>query len=89
MVQWRGLPLKDTSWEDLEDLLCSYPNLHLEDKVFVNTGKNDTNSEQMVPESTEKEGQLNLNKGLPWKSTDNEDKNEQRDDTHHIRGEIQ
>lgn len=81
--------MKYTSWEDLEDLLRSYPNLHLEDKVFVNTGKNDTNSEQMVPESTEKEGQLNLNKGLPWKSTDNEDKNEQRDDTHHIRGEIQ
>jgi hypothetical protein len=35
LVQWDGLLPEDTSWENLKDLRTTFPNLHLEDKVFV------------------------------------------------------
>lgn len=46
LIQWAGLYLEDASWELKEDLLSVYlellnacPELHLEDKVFVDGEK--------------------------------------------------
>lgn len=33
LLQWSGLPLEDTSWEDLASFQQLYPDFHLEDKV--------------------------------------------------------
>jgi len=35
LVQWQGLYLEDTTWENLDTLLKDYPTLHLEDNVFT------------------------------------------------------
>ncbi|KAK2407034.1 hypothetical protein QL285_042695 [Trifolium repens] len=35
LVQWAGLLPEDTSWENLQELRDTFPNLNLEDKVFV------------------------------------------------------
>jgi hypothetical protein len=39
LVQWNGMLPEDTSWEDLTDLRATFPNLNLEDKVFVDGGR--------------------------------------------------
>lgn len=35
LVQWKGLPIEETIWEDFMELTNSYPNLQLEDKVIL------------------------------------------------------
>lgn len=40
LIQWRGLPAMESTWEDADSLLSDYPNL--EDKVEVEEGGNDT-----------------------------------------------
>ena len=35
LVQWSGLAPEDSTWENLAQLLQDFPNIHLEDKVFV------------------------------------------------------
>ena len=41
LVQWAGLPPEDSTWEVLSELLQDYPDLHLEDKVFLKGRAND------------------------------------------------
>ncbi|KAJ0508738.1 putative chromatin remodeling & transcriptional activation CHROMO-DOMAIN family [Helianthus annuus] len=36
LIQWSGLPATDATWEDKTSLQKSFPNFHLEDKVFLN-----------------------------------------------------
>ncbi|KAF5801058.1 putative chromatin remodeling & transcriptional activation CHROMO-DOMAIN family [Helianthus annuus] len=40
LIQWSGLPATDATWEDKTSLQKSFPNFHLEDKVFLNEGGN-------------------------------------------------
>jgi len=40
LIQWQGLYPEDATWESIPELLKEFPNLHLEDKVFVE-GKGD------------------------------------------------
>ncbi|XP_073056862.1 uncharacterized protein [Primulina eburnea] len=42
LVQWSGLPLEDTSWEDLSSFQQLYPVFHLEGKVLSNEEGNVT-----------------------------------------------
>lgn len=42
LVQWEGLPLEETSWEDMPVFLKLYPTFHLEDKVLFHREGNDT-----------------------------------------------
>ncbi|KAI4357207.1 hypothetical protein L6164_001171 [Bauhinia variegata] len=41
LVQWDGLAPEDSTWESLTEILQAYPNLHLEDKVFLQHQAND------------------------------------------------
>lgn len=43
LVQWTGLPPKETSWEESETLKVEY---HLEDKVFFDEGGNVSRKEK-------------------------------------------
>ncbi|KAI4328655.1 hypothetical protein L6164_020991 [Bauhinia variegata] len=38
LVQWQGLYLEDSTWEDLMLFKQTYPNFHLEDKVLLDRG---------------------------------------------------
>jgi hypothetical protein len=42
LVQWEGLPAIEATWEDKEELLKAYPDVHLEDKVSLEGLGNDT-----------------------------------------------
>ncbi|XP_076940146.1 uncharacterized protein LOC143609213 [Bidens hawaiensis] len=42
-VQWEGLSTSDSTWEDRDSLLQTFPDLHLEDKVVVEDGGNVVN----------------------------------------------
>lgn len=42
LTQWEVLPMEDTTWETLSELQQAYPDLHLEDKVLLQSGRNDT-----------------------------------------------
>lgn len=42
LVEWTGIPLEETSWEDFNALQQMYPDLHLEDKVLSEEEGNDT-----------------------------------------------
>ncbi|XP_075515832.1 uncharacterized protein LOC142550639 [Primulina tabacum] len=55
LVQWSGLPLEDTSWEDLSSFQQLYPDFHLEGKVLSNGGSNVTCPE--IPETREQRPQ--------------------------------
>jgi hypothetical protein len=39
LVQWQGLLPEDTSWEDFKELRAQFPNINLEDKIFVDEGR--------------------------------------------------
>ncbi|CAJ2641599.1 unnamed protein product [Trifolium pratense] len=39
LIQWEGMLPEDTTWEDLEDMRAIFPDLNLEDKVFVEEGR--------------------------------------------------
>jgi hypothetical protein len=39
LVQWAGLYPEDATWESLEEIQKAYPHLHLEDKVFLEGGR--------------------------------------------------
>lgn len=41
LVQWSGLPLEETSWEDLISFRQLYPDFHVEDKVSFGGEGND------------------------------------------------
>lgn len=43
LIQWEGLSVEDVTWKLLKDVLLAYPHHHLEDKVFVDGGRIDTN----------------------------------------------
>ncbi|RVW48758.1 Transposon Tf2-8 polyprotein [Vitis vinifera] len=38
LVLWEGLPEEEATWEDSQQLLRSFPNLNLEDKVLIERG---------------------------------------------------
>lgn len=42
LVQWKGLPVEDTTLEDLAELQKAYPELQLEDNVIFQQRRNDT-----------------------------------------------
>jgi hypothetical protein len=42
LVQWEGLPAREATWEDQNELLKAYPNLHLEDKLNLEGVSTDT-----------------------------------------------
>jgi hypothetical protein len=52
LVQWNGMLPEDTSWENLADLRTTFPNLNLEDKVFVDGGRDvmDTTMQEPLEE---------------------------------------
>ena len=52
LVQWDGLPVEDSSWEDVNVLQEIFPHLNLEDQVCFDDGGNVTNV-AAVPENTE------------------------------------
>jgi nitrate reductase assembly molybdenum cofactor insertion protein NarJ len=39
LIQWTGLYPEDATWESLEEIKKAYPHLHLEDKVFLEGGR--------------------------------------------------
>ncbi|KAA0034981.1 Transposon Tf2-9 polyprotein [Cucumis melo var. makuwa] len=41
LVKWKGLPRKETTWEDYDEIQQRYPELHLEDTVNLEKGCND------------------------------------------------
>ena len=41
LVLWEGLPKEEATWEDSQQLLRSFPNLNLEDKVLIERGSID------------------------------------------------
>lgn len=47
LVQWEGLPLEETSCEDMSVFVKLYPNYHLEDKVVLHRKDNDTITEEI------------------------------------------
>ena len=42
LVQWKGLPMEDSSWEDSDIIKEIFPHLNLEDQVQFDGGKNVT-----------------------------------------------
>ena len=42
LVQWAGLPIEETSWEDLDVLREEFPHLNLEDQVRFDGERNVT-----------------------------------------------
>ncbi|GAV88903.1 Chromo domain-containing protein [Cephalotus follicularis] len=41
LVQWQDSPLEDATWEDVQEFQKLYPAFDLEDKVFLQEGRND------------------------------------------------
>jgi len=41
LVQWKGLPSSEASWESVESILQHFLDFHLEDKVSLDGGGND------------------------------------------------
>ena len=41
LVQWKGLPQYEATWELYEDLKQRFPDFHLEDKVNLEKESND------------------------------------------------
>lgn len=47
LVQWKGLPLEETSWKNMSVFVKLYPTFHLEDKVLLHREGNDTIIEEI------------------------------------------
>lgn len=45
LVQWGGSYPEDATWEELGDIQLAYPELHLEDKVFLHGSRDEMNTE--------------------------------------------
>ena len=39
LVKWQGLSEEDATWEPLNDFKALYPNVQLEDELFVEAGR--------------------------------------------------
>ncbi|VFQ69032.1 unnamed protein product [Cuscuta campestris] len=50
LVEWADGGLADASWEPVETLGRKYPDFHLEDKVQLEPGRDDTSSDQVDEE---------------------------------------
>lgn len=53
LVQWEGLSVEETTWEDFTDLTKSYPNLLLRNKVSFQPGRDDIYDIESIDESME------------------------------------
>ncbi|KAJ9556550.1 hypothetical protein OSB04_011164 [Centaurea solstitialis] len=42
LIRWKDLPMYEATWERFEDMVLQFPDFHLEDKVNVWEGSNDT-----------------------------------------------
>ncbi|CAJ2675282.1 unnamed protein product [Trifolium pratense] len=51
LIQWKGAPPDEASWEDVDIITACYPNFHLEDKVILEGEGSDTPpiSEEATP----------------------------------------
>ncbi|XP_077231513.1 uncharacterized protein LOC143864475 [Tasmannia lanceolata] len=65
LVQWKQLPLEETSWEDADEFHLLFPSIHLEDKVVFNGGGNDTLLNRVDGESFEWWRNLGIQKCAP------------------------
>ncbi|KAK2441152.1 hypothetical protein QL285_012481 [Trifolium repens] len=52
LIQWEGLFPEDATWESYQDILLTYPNFHLEDKVSLDDSGNDMNEAIGDPTNT-------------------------------------
>ena len=39
LIQWRGLPVEDATWESVAEFKMAYPEFQLEDELFVQAGR--------------------------------------------------
>ena len=51
VIQWKGLPEEEATWEGEHEIQRLYPHFDLEDKVNFNRGGIDTNNKIMGPKN--------------------------------------